>query len=67
MPDHAAKQRHTPSDVHKQVAVSREQRFPPAPEPDEEHGGKGHQLPEEEQGDEVACINAPDGPGDIEP
>src|ERR1035441_10293290 len=41
--------------------------YPGVPEPDQEHGGEGHQLPEEEQGDEVARVDAADGPGDVEP
>ena len=63
----AGQQQHATGNVHEQIAVSRAQRFTPAPEPDQEHRGERHQLPEQEQGDEVARIDAADGPGDIEP
>jgi hypothetical protein len=53
--------------VHEQIAVAGEQRLPPTPEPDEEHGRESHQLPEQEQGDEVAGVDAADGAGDVEP
>ena len=67
MPDHARQQRQAARDVHQQITQPGCGRFAPAAEPDQEHGGKGHQFPEQEQGEEISGIDGADGAGDVEP
>ena len=65
---HDARQQDDPADgVDEQVAVADRDRLRAAAEPDEEHRGKGHHLPEEEERQVVAGVDRAERSGHVEP